>query len=479
MNEPMTQSHDLSKFVEPGTQYSSEDEARTRKFLTSISRGVGITSEIAANVRFSGTGDLPSVFAVSDLATAAIGAAAAAVAELIAASFGTLVQVAVSRRLASLWFGYSIRPDGWTLPALWDPIAGDYPTADGWIRLHTNAPHHRDAALSVLGVSADKSEVSHVVANWKSEALETAVVQSKGCAAAMRSMATWATHAQGKSVSREPLLAIRVTDDSGNFPMSSTLDRPLQGVRVLDLTRVIAGPVATRFLAGFGADVLRIDPLTWDEPGVVPDVTLGKRCARLDLRNDSDRAIFLGLLRRADVFVHGYRADALENLGLDARTRRETRPGLVDVSLNAYGWSGPWRNRRGFDSLVQMSAGIADAGMRKLGKDRPTPLPVQALDHATGYLMAAAVVRGLAQRIVTGQGFEARASLARTAQLLVSEPAAKASGDLTSAEADWSEAIEATQFGPALRLRSAVTIGNTPMRWDRPAVKLGSSAPAW
>jgi crotonobetainyl-CoA:carnitine CoA-transferase CaiB-like acyl-CoA transferase len=126
-----------------------------------------------------------------------------------------------------------------------------------------------------------------------------------------------------------------------------------------------------------------------------------------------------------------------------------------------------------------MSAGIADAGMRKLGKDRPTPLPVQALDHATGYLMAAAVVRGLAQRIVTGQGFEARASLARTAQLLVSEPAAKASGDLTSAEADWSEAIEATQFGPALRLRSAVTIGNTPMRWDRPAVKLGSSAPAW
>ena len=129
---------------------------------------------------------------------------------------------------------------------------------------------------------------------------------------------------------------------------------------------------------------------------------------------------------------------------------------------------------------MQMSAGIADAGMRKLGKDRPTPMPVQALDHATGYLMAAAVVRGLAQRIVTGQGFEARASLARTAQLLVSGPAGRATGDLTSsAEADWSEAIEATQFGPALRLRSAVTIGDTPMHWDRPAVKLGSSAPAW
>jgi hypothetical protein len=119
--------------------------------------------------------------------------------------------------------------------------------------------------------------------------------------------------------------------------------------------------------------VLRIDPPTWDEPGVIPDVTPGKRCARLDLRGSSDRAVFLDLLRSADVLVHGYRSDALENLGLDTRTRREIRPGLVDVSLNAYGWSGPWRNRRGFDSLVQMSAGVADAGMRTLGKDRPTP----------------------------------------------------------------------------------------------------------
>jgi crotonobetainyl-CoA:carnitine CoA-transferase CaiB-like acyl-CoA transferase len=188
----------------------------------------------------------------------------------------------------------------------------------------------------------------------------------------------------------------------------------------------------------------------------------------------------LELLRRADVLVHGYRADAFDNLGLDARTRRDIRPGLVDVSLNAYGWSGPWRNRRGFDSLVQMSAGIADAGMRLIGKDRPTPLPVQALDHATGYFLAAAVVRGLTQRIATGRGFEARASLARTAQLLVSEPAGIVTGDLApAAEDDWSELIEATEFGPARRLRSPLTIGDMPMCWDRPAVKLGSSAPEW
>src|SRR5580700_2565244 len=173
----------------------------------------------------------------------------------------------------------------------------------------------------------------------------------------MRSAALWKVHPQGESANREPLVAAHLTSDSGTAALMSTPDHPLQGVRVLDLTRVLAGPVATRFLAGFGADVLRIDPPTWDEPGVVPEVTVGKRCARLDLREQGDCDIFLNLLRSTDILVHGYRSDALDKLGLDARTRREIRPGLVDVALDAYGWSGPWRHRRGFDSLVQMSAG--------------------------------------------------------------------------------------------------------------------------
>jgi hypothetical protein len=476
----LVMNHDSSKADDSRVECSPDDEEGTRGFLTAIQRELGIASEISSNVHFSGSGNLPSVFAVTDFAAAAVAAAGAAVGELVAARFGAAPGVAVNRRLASLWFGFSIQPVGWTLPAAWDALAGDYPTADGWIRLHTNAPHHRDAALSVLGVPADKSEVSRAVALWKADALETAVVQSEGCAAAMRSMATWATHAQGESVNREPLMAARGTDDSGPSTMSGTRARPLQGIRVLDLTRVLAGPVATRFLAGFGADVLRIDPPTWDEPGVVPDVTLGKRCARLDLRDSHGRVVFLDLLRSADVLVHGYRSDALDKLGLDARTRREIRPGLVDVSLNAYGWSGPWRHRRGFDSLVQMSAGIADAGMRMLGRDRPTPLPVQALDHTAGYLMAAAVVRGLTHRIGTGRGFEGRTSLARTAQLLVGGPAGRVRGDLGPAEEnDWSHPIEATEFGPARRLRPPVAIGDAPMHWDRPAVKLGSSPPAW
>ena len=302
-----------------------------RQFLAPMWRELGGGAEVAERVEFVDSGDLPSVFAVCDFAAAAVGAAGAAIAELIGARFGEPPRVSVSRRLSSLWYGWSIRPDGWTMPAAWDPIAGDYPAADGWIRLHTSA-----------------------------------------------------------------------------------------------------------------------------------------------------RAHFRQLLRRAHVLVHGYRADALGNLGLDASARRAIRPGLIDVSLNAYGWSGPWCNRRGFDSLVQMSVGIADAGMRLLGKDRPTPLPVQALDHATGYLMAAAVVRGLTQRLSTGRGVEARASLARTAELLISGPAGRQSASLASGtDGDWSEEVEPTAFGPAHRLRAPVNVGMASMQWDRPAVQLGSSPADW
>jgi hypothetical protein len=329
-------------------------------------------------------------------------------------------------------------------------------------------------------VAGDRQAVTSAVARWKAEELETAIVGSNGCAAAMRSISQWRTHPQGEAILREPLIEAHITVD-GRKPINlMTPERPLQGIRVLDLTRVLAGPVATRFLAGLGADVLRIDPPTWDEPGVVPDVTLGKRCARLDLRDASGRTTFLELLRRADVLVHGYRPDALDKLGLDARLRRETRPGLVDISLDAYGWTGPWRHRRGFDSLVQMSAGIADAGMRTLGRDRPTPLPVQALDHATGYLLAAAAVRGLTERQVTGRGFAARTSLARVAGLLAGAPITEIADTLAVAEeSDCSDTDEVTDFGIARRLRSPIVIGTVPLHWDRPASRLGSAAPAW
>ncbi len=428
---------------------------------------------------FAGDEHLPSLYSVTDFACSSIGVAALAITELVATGTSAVMPcISVNRRLASIWFGFSIRPD-WQASGLWDPIAGDYRTTDGWIRLHTNAPHHRRAVESVLGTHGQRAAIARAVRSWKAGELESAIVAAKSCAAEMRTLQDWAVHEQGSAVSKEPLAHRElVTGERSHWrPIP---ERPLAGLRVLDLTRVLAGPVATRFLAGYGADVLRIDAPTWDEPGVVPEVTLGKRCARLDLHAREDRTIFEGLLRDADILVHGYRPGALDGLGYGAEMRQAIRPGLIDVSLCAYGWTGPWAARRGFDSLVQMSCGIAEAGMAWKHSEAPIPLPVQALDHATGYLMAAACVRALTERLLTGSGSIARFSLARTAKLLtdLGESPACTPFDKPS-DPDYAPGTEETPWGKAQRARVPVKIQGIEMRWERPAQALGSSEATW
>ncbi|WLH78238.1 CoA transferase [Pseudomonas sp. FP2335] len=425
-------------------------------------------------------GALPSTFAVTELAAASLGAAGQAVAQLIQQQTGRLPNVSVDRRLASFWFASSLRPLGWQVPPLWDPVAGDYPSADGWIRLHTNAPHHRAAAERVLGQVAERKAMAAKVAAWNAAELEQAIVDEGGCAAQMRTWQAWQAHPQGLAVNAEALVQRQTFDTTTDQPWLGSVARPLAGIRVLDLTRVLAGPVASRFLAGLGADVLRIDAPTWNEPGVVPEMTLGKRCARLDLKTAQGRQVFEALLKDADILFHGYRADALEHLGYTASEWQALAPGLIDVSLNAYGWSGPWRNRRGFDSLVQMSSGIADAGMAWKHTDKPVPLPVQALDHATGYLMAAAAIQALSERLKTRRGGSARLSLARTARLLMEagqvpeQPALRA-----ETPGDQGLLVEQTAWGQAHRLLAPLSISGSPLQWDLPAGELGSHRAQW
>jgi hypothetical protein len=447
--------------------------------LSDIWRALGFPAEALYRLEIGGSDRLVSCFPVSDLAASSIGAACLAVSELIGLD-GTKSRVAVDRRLSSLWFGWSIQPTGWEMPNAWDPIAGDYPTHDGWIRLHTNAPHHRAAAISVLRCAETREAVTETVRQWRANELEAAIVAKNGCAAEMRTTDQWSSHPQGRALAAEPLIVQTSAAGEKSEKWLPSASRPLSGIRVLDLTRVLAGPVATRFLAGYGADVLRVDPLDWDEPGLIPEVTLGKRCLRLDLQSRPDRETFERLMRRADVLVHGYRKGALDGLGYGETERRSIRPGLIDVSLNAYGHSGSWEMRRGFDSLVQMSAGIADAGMAWKQSGKPHPLPVQALDQATGYLMAATVVRGLVARIVDRSATTARLSLARTAKLLSDHkgPASEITMPPLS-HADLAADIEHTSWGPARRLRPPATLDHTSMKWDRPATALGSGMPCW
>ena len=472
-----------------------------------------------SRVRLTGTGSLPSAFDVTGLAVASMAAAGTAVAQLCGRLGNLTPAVAVDRALASAWFGLSFRPDGWELPPVWDSIAGDYPTADGWIRLHTNAPHHRAAALAVLGLpaGAEREHVARAVASRSGGELEDAIVAANGCAAFMHSRQQWLAHPQGAALAAEPLVhwgperrvppfgrhdagtrhrgpgpsAGRGSGDDGSGNGGSLHDgpgrvgprraatpaRPLAGVRVLDLTRVIAGPVATRFLALYGADVLRIDPPDWNEPGLEPEMTLGKHCARLDVKSPSGLAHLEELLAGADIFIHGYRPDALDRLGLSDAVLAERHPAMVNVALDAYGWSGPWAQRRGFDSLVQMSCGIAHAGMEHFGRDRPFPLPVQALDHGTGYLTAAAAIDAWRERL-DGRVRNARLSLARTAvELMRTGPSLDVS-DLPAAESFAWEA-ESTGWGPGQRLPQAVVVDGVPARTSVEARGYGSAVAAW
>ncbi|APG48289.1 CoA transferase [Phaeobacter porticola] len=438
-----------------------------------------------------------SCYAVDELAQRSIAAVGVALADLMAAQNLTAspAQVTVDQRLAALWFRYSFRPQGWEMPNLWDPLAGDYRTADGWIRLHTNLRHHRDAALAALDCPADPSAVRNAVAQLSGQTLEQAVVAAGGVAATMRTHADWQVHPQGQAVGAEPLIQF---DSPRRIYLRkrsmATRERPLAGLRVLDLTRVLAGPVATRTLAGFGATVLRIDPPNWDEPGVLQDIALGKHMAALDLRTSDGRDRFETLLSETDVLVHGYRPGALDGLGYSKTKLRELVPNLVDVRLNAYGWTGPWAQRRGFDSLVQMSSGIADKGRHwaegypsQLNPDaKPVPLPVQALDHATGYLMAAAVLHSLAQATRGEPVADAHLSLARTAKALadlterqVTGNAARADNLTGAVNSDYEPIQEATSWGPGNRLLPPLSLGTTQMRWDRPAMASDTAEPVW
>lgn len=428
-----------------------------------------------------GRDELCSWFDVTQLATASVGAAGLALARFMSRDGKDVASVEVDRRLASLWFGWSIRPQGWEMPAPWDPLSGDYQSRDGWIKLHTNAPHHRAAALRVLGALTDKRAVAKEVENWKASSLETAIIEEGGCTAQMRSLGEWQEHPQGRAVALEPIVNWNFRDI--NFcPSRIKIDprRPLSGIRVLDLTRVLAGPVGARFLAAYGADVLRIDPPKWEEPGVIPEVTLGKRCAGINLKEKEDRQIFEALLRDADILMHGYRPGALDGLGYSMAERANINPDLIDVSLCAYGWTGPWATRRGFDSLVQMSSGIANFGMVQSQSAMPKPLPVQALDHATGYLLAAAAIEALHQRLAHKVISSAQLSLARTAHLLISSARQNSQKPFAPETiADLEDILEETDWGQAYRVRFPLQIGETPHKFDYPATALRTTQPAW
>jgi hypothetical protein len=435
---------------------------------------------------------LPSAFDVTGLATAAVSAATlSAAAYLGARNAAPLAPVRVDSRAACAAFAAEglFTPDGWTVPDLWDPVAGNYLARDGWVRLHTNYAYHR-AVVARLLEADDRASVQEAVSHWKAADLETAVVAAGGCAAAMHDREEWLASAPGAASAEAPPLAVTERPFPARPAAAVTRSggparQPYAGVRVLDLTRVIAGPVCTKFLAAYGADVLRIDPPGFAEvPALLPETTAGKRTAGLDLTAASGRAAFGRLVAGADVLVTGLRADALAGLGYDDAALTALNPALTVASLNAYGWDGPWRDRRGFDSLVQMSCGIAAAGGASggsAGEGRPVPLPVQALDHATGYLLAAAVGRALTARLTRAAASRIWGSLTGTANLLWSLPRAADLGRQPAMprRAEIPLTQTRTAWGPGLRVALPGEIAGVAPALRVEAGPLGRHQPEW
>lgn len=424
---------------------------------------------------------LPSSFAVGTAAQTAIGLAGLAAAELWRLRTGRAQDVRVDMRHACAEFRSErlLRVDGAPPPDPWDRIAGLYPTRDGWVRLHTNFPHHRDGVLRLLGCRHNRAEVARALLAWDALAFEAVAADAGLCVAALRSFAEWDAHPQCRAVATLPLVAI---SRIGEAPAEALRNgsRPLSGVRALDLTRVIAGPVCGRTLAVHGADVLAITAPHL--PGIAlteMDNGRGKLRAQLDLRRADEREHLAGLLRTGDVFVQGYRPGGLAAFGLAPADTARLRPGIVHVSLSAYGTAGPWAGRRGFDSLVQAASGLNAAEAEAAGSATPRPLPAQALDHASGFLMAFGAMAALHRRATIGGSWHVEVSLARTALWL--RGLGRVPGGLAAPEPATEDLMEEQDsgFGRLRTVRHAALLSETPAHYTKPSAPAGARHAEW
>lgn len=433
---------------------------------------------------------LPTPFRITETASATLAAVGLAAADLWEMRTGRRQRIAIDTRqaTASLRSGQYLVMEGQPVDFGRHTIMGVYPAKNGrWSYLHCNFPNHRDAALKVLGVPEDVDAVRKAVAQWDAHELEEAIIAAKGAGGMVRTMAEWAQHPQGIAVAGLPLMEIIQIGEAVAEPLPVG-NRPLSGVRVLDLTRVIAGPTCARTLAEHGADVLKITAAHLPSLGRQEyDTGHGKLSAHLDLRAAKDVETLKGLVRGADVFSQGYRPGTLGSRGFSPQALAEMRPGIVCVSLCAFGHAGPWASRRGFDTVIQTVSGITHRQGELFPGKTPGPqfYPVSAIDYLTGYLMAFGAMVALARRARAGGSWLVRISLAQVGRWLVSRgqvPEAQlkdVQAEFTTAELErWSMTSD-TPAGRLRHLAPVLQLSETPPRWARPTVPLGHHQPVW
>ncbi len=457
-----------------------------KQALINLWHDIGLPADALHGIALTGADPaLPSSFHVGQMAQVSIGAAALAAAELHRRRGGKAQNITVDARNAAIEFRSEryLRVDGGEAPELWDKIAGAYRCGDGnWVRIHTNFPHHRDGVLKLLQCAHDREAVARALESWTAEKFEDAAAAAGMVVAKARTFAEWDAHPQGQAVRTLPLITLEKIGDAPKLSMKAGT-RPLENLRVLEMTRVLAGPVCGRTLAAHGADVLRVISPNLPTIDVADiDTGRGKRSAHVDLVTDHGQRDFHALLEGADVFVQSYRPGAVAGRSFGPQDAAAIRPGIVCVSLSAYGHAGPWATRRGFDSLTQTVTGLNFAEAEAAGKTGLVALPCQALDHASGYLMALGAITALLRRIDEGGSWLVRVALARTGLWLRDMgrgPDGLAAPDISFAQAADRLATVPSAFGTLLAVRHAAEMSETPAQWALPSAPFGTHPPRW
>ena len=456
-----------------------------REILSEIWTSAG--GEASALDALTLTGDepqLPSSFRVAAAAQVSVAAAGLAAAEIWKTRRGQAQDVGVDMRHAVVECRSEryLHVAGKPPPPAWDAIAGVYKTRDGFVRLHTNFPHHRDAVCKVLNCKPERDAVQAALMQWDGEAFETAAYAGGGVVAFMRSHDQWSATPHAKALAGLPLISIAKIGEAAPKPWPKG-ERPLAGLRVLDLSRVIAGPVAGRTLAAHGADVLLISgPELPAIPWLTIDTGRGKLTSFVELKNEQGRGVLRDLLAEADIFSQGYRPCAIARLGFAPEDAARINPGIIYVTLSAYGAAGPWAERRGFDSLVQTTTGFNHAEGQAAGIIGPKELPAQILDHATGYFMAFGAMMAKARQAREGGSWHVQVSLAQTGRWLWN--LGRVAGGLDTRDFT-GEAVTpfieeaGSGFGALRSVRHSAILSKNPAFWARPAMPLGSYPPQW
>jgi crotonobetainyl-CoA:carnitine CoA-transferase CaiB-like acyl-CoA transferase len=359
------------------------------------------------------------------------------------------------------------------------PLVQLYPCRDGrWVHLHGAMTHLAQRTAKVLGCEPDSDHetVAQRIMGWEAQALEDALAEAGTCGAMVRSVEEWSRHPQAAAIAPLGRVNVERIGDSPAEPAAAGSGRPLAGLRVLDLSRILAAPTNGRTLAEHGADVLLVNSPHLENLGLfVMDTSHGKRSAELDLDQPEQLAVLRELADGADVFSQGYRSGALARRGFGPEELAARRPGLVSVTINCYGDAGPWRSRPGWEQLAQTVSGMADA---QGAPGPPTLVVAAACDYTTGYLAALGTMAALWRRSHEGGSYHVRASLCQTASWFTgATPETRPDNGFGDTGAYLTETE--TPYGQLSHLAPVAQLSATPAHWDLPTVPIGSHQPVW